>query len=89
MPVHRIGLTELSGSHDARDGPFRVNIIFVHGFRGHPQHTWEDSRDRGSVERGEKNAEAATPRKRNIWWTLKVQSIVLGLGFEHDFNCRQ
>ncbi|KAK4248963.1 putative kinesin light chain [Corynascus novoguineensis] len=75
MPVHRIGFTELLGSHDARNGPFRVNIIFVHGLRGHPQHTWEDSRDRGSegkgsANRGSKDGAAAAPRKRNILKTL-------------------
>ncbi|KAH6624140.1 hypothetical protein B0J18DRAFT_169077 [Chaetomium sp. MPI-SDFR-AT-0129] len=66
MSVHRIGFTELSGSQGARDGPFRVNIIFVHGLRGHPQHTWEDNRDRGGVDRGNKDAGTATPRKRDI-----------------------
>ena len=39
--------------------------------RGHPQHTWEDNRDRGSVDRasvnrGSKDAGTATPRKRDI-----------------------
>ncbi|GAB1320192.1 hypothetical protein MFIFM68171_10402 [Madurella fahalii] len=70
MPVHRIGFTELSGSQGARDGPYRVNIIFVHGLRGHPQHTWEDSRDRSSVDRGNKDAGTATSRKRNILTAL-------------------
>ncbi|VBB84614.1 Putative Kinesin light chain [Podospora comata] len=75
MPVHRIGFTELSGSHGARDGLYRVNIIFVHGLRGHPQHTWEDNRGRGSVhrgsvERGNKNAGTATSRKRSILKSL-------------------
>ncbi|KAK3986214.1 hypothetical protein QBC44DRAFT_333822 [Cladorrhinum sp. PSN332] len=66
MTVHRIGFTELSGLQDGRKGPYRVNIIFVHGLRGHPQHTWEDSRDRGSVDRGNKDAGPAKSRKRNI-----------------------
>ncbi|KAL2194479.1 hypothetical protein P885DRAFT_71250 [Corynascus similis CBS 632.67] len=71
MPVHRIGFTELSGSQSARDGPYRVNIIFVHGLRGHPQHTWEDSLGRGSVgrssvDRANKDAGTATVRKRDI-----------------------
>ncbi|KAK3896650.1 hypothetical protein C8A05DRAFT_48388 [Staphylotrichum tortipilum] len=67
MSVHRIGFTELSGIQGGvRDGPFRVNIIFVHGLRGHPQHTWEDSRDRGSMDRGNKDAGTATPRKRDF-----------------------
>jgi hypothetical protein len=37
------------------------SIIFVHGFRGHPQHTWEDSRGKGSKGMG-----TAWPRKRDI-----------------------
>ncbi|KAK4167848.1 hypothetical protein QBC43DRAFT_202600 [Cladorrhinum sp. PSN259] len=65
MSVHRIGFRELSGSQGARDGPFRVNIIFVHGLRGHPQHTWEDNRDRGNKDVG-----TATSRKRNIFRPL-------------------
>ncbi|KAL2018181.1 hypothetical protein VTK56DRAFT_1206 [Thermocarpiscus australiensis] len=75
MPVHRIGFTELYGSQGARDGLYRVNIIFVHGLRGHPQHTWEDSRDRGtgdrgSVNRGDKDAGTAMPRKRDKFTAL-------------------
>jgi hypothetical protein len=42
------------------------SIIFVHGLRGHPQHTWEDSRDRGSVDRGHKDAGTVTSRKRDV-----------------------
>ncbi|KAL2134359.1 hypothetical protein VTI74DRAFT_414 [Chaetomium olivicolor] len=66
MSVHRIGFTELSGSQGARDGPYRVNIIFVHGLRGHPQHTWEDSRDKANVDRDNENTGTATLGKRNI-----------------------
>jgi hypothetical protein len=46
------------------------SIIFVHGLRGHPQHTWEDSRDRGSVDRGNKDTGTTTPRKRDILTAL-------------------
>ncbi|KAK4249589.1 putative kinesin light chain [Corynascus novoguineensis] len=70
MSVHRIGFTELSGSHGARNGLYRVNIIFVHGLRGHPQYTWEDIRGGGSVDRGNKAAGTVTSRKRNIWKAL-------------------
>ncbi|RYP65927.1 hypothetical protein DL771_008057 [Monosporascus sp. 5C6A] len=35
--VNRIGFTYLSSD---RDGPYRLNVIFVHGLRGHPKHTW-------------------------------------------------
>ncbi|KAL2200935.1 hypothetical protein P885DRAFT_26612, partial [Corynascus similis CBS 632.67] len=44
----------------------RNSIIFVHGLRGHPQYTWEDSRDGGSVDRVNKGAGTVTLRKRNI-----------------------
>ncbi|KAK4160531.1 hypothetical protein QBC43DRAFT_113210 [Cladorrhinum sp. PSN259] len=66
MAVHRIGFTELSGLHSDRKGPYRVNIIFVHGLRGHPQRTWEDSRGRGSVNRGNKDVGPAKSGKRDI-----------------------
>ncbi|KAI2618351.1 hypothetical protein GGR54DRAFT_648120 [Hypoxylon sp. NC1633] len=36
------GLTQLAGG----GGPYRVNIIFVHGLRGHLRHTWEGDRKR-------------------------------------------
>ncbi|CAH0003652.1 unnamed protein product [Clonostachys byssicola] len=36
--VHRLGFTELGVK--GRDGPFRYNVIFVHGLKGHPRHTW-------------------------------------------------
>ncbi|VUC23865.1 unnamed protein product [Clonostachys rosea] len=36
--VHRLGFTELG--IEGRDGPSRYNIIFVHGLKGHPKHTW-------------------------------------------------
>ena len=38
----------------------------MHGLRGHPKHTWEDNRDRGSVDRDSKDAGTATPRKRDV-----------------------
>ena len=48
----------------------------MHGLRGHPQHTWEDSRDgdsgekgggnRGSIDRGNKVAGTASSSKRKI-----------------------
>ena len=37
----------------------------MHGLRGHPQYTWEDDRDRGSIERSNKDAGTARPRKRD------------------------
>lgn len=47
----------------------------MHGLRGHPQHTWEDSRDRGSVDRGsvnrgDKDAGTAMLRKRDKFTAL-------------------
>ncbi|CAH0026249.1 unnamed protein product [Clonostachys rhizophaga] len=36
--VSRLGFTELGVK--GRDGPFRYNVIFVHGLKGHPKHTW-------------------------------------------------
>ncbi|KAJ9634903.1 hypothetical protein H2199_008767 [Coniosporium tulheliwenetii] len=59
--VHRIGFTELSGSEGARNEPYRVNIILVHGLRGHPRDTWEDSREASSKDEG--SASASSKRK--------------------------
>ncbi|KAJ8058483.1 hypothetical protein OCU04_012671 [Sclerotinia nivalis] len=44
MDVHRIGFTQLSDNNNARIEDYRVNIIFIHGLRGHPRYTWESSR---------------------------------------------
>lgn len=38
----------------------------MHGLRGHPQRTWEDHRDRGTLDRGERDGGTATLRKRDI-----------------------
>ncbi|KAH7153371.1 hypothetical protein EDB81DRAFT_687534 [Dactylonectria macrodidyma] len=39
MEVHRIGFTALS-CDTASDQRYRINVIFVHGLRGHPKRTW-------------------------------------------------
>ena len=46
------------------------SIIFVHGLRGHPQHTWEDKRGRGTLNRANKDDGTATSRKRDILTAL-------------------
>ncbi|KAI4940646.1 hypothetical protein J4E91_011283 [Alternaria rosae] len=38
--VHRHSLTRLTAS-EQNDGQFGLNIVFVHGLRGHPRGTWE------------------------------------------------
>ncbi|KAK4150281.1 putative kinesin light chain [Chaetomidium leptoderma] len=43
LHVHRTGFTPLVGTSGSRNGPYRVNIVFVHGLGGHPRHTWEES----------------------------------------------
>ncbi|KAH6662246.1 Alpha/Beta hydrolase protein [Halenospora varia] len=65
MHIHRIGFTELTGTGNARNGP----ILFVHGLRGHPRHTWEDSRDVGSDDPG-----PATSSKRKVISYFKHKS---------------
>ncbi|KAI0452034.1 hypothetical protein F5B21DRAFT_355977 [Xylaria acuta] len=57
--VHRIGLTRLSRGGFPQAGSPKVNIIFVHGLRGHPQTTWEYPQ----IDSNERTAE--TPRKRH------------------------
>ncbi|RYP52458.1 hypothetical protein DL768_002381 [Monosporascus sp. mg162] len=61
--VHRIGFTKLAGRDSPVPGSYEVNIIFIHGLRGHPQTTWEDNRN-------EKDERAATPSKRTIFKKL-------------------
>ncbi len=46
------------------------SIIFVHGLRGHPQHTWEDKRGRGILNRANNDAGTVTSRKRDILTAL-------------------
>ncbi|MCJ1307313.1 hypothetical protein MMC25_000959 [Agyrium rufum] len=58
--VHRIGFTELSSSDGAGKGPLiSPSIVFVHGLRGHPRETWEDSRQGGN------DGEGSATSKRN------------------------
>ncbi|CAG5158965.1 uncharacterized protein ALTATR162_LOCUS5344 [Alternaria atra] len=38
--VHRHSLTRLTAS-EQNDNRFGLNIVFVHGLRGHPRGTWE------------------------------------------------
>ncbi|CAH0055113.1 unnamed protein product [Clonostachys solani] len=45
--VSRLGFTELGVK--GRDGPFRYNVIFVHGLKGHPKHTWGRETTRGGT----------------------------------------
>ncbi|KAI3343365.1 hypothetical protein F4824DRAFT_493613 [Ustulina deusta] len=57
--VHRIGFTRLSRGDSPQAWSPKVNIVFVHGLRGHPQTTWEHRH----IEANERTAE--TPRKRH------------------------
>ncbi|KAF2679087.1 hypothetical protein K458DRAFT_375514 [Lentithecium fluviatile CBS 122367] len=58
--IHRHGLTKLSGG-DASDDQFSLNIIFVHGLRGHPRGTWEATPGRTSERRRD-----TTKKHRNV-----------------------
>ncbi|KAM3086896.1 hypothetical protein ACMFMF_000830 [Clarireedia jacksonii] len=62
MDVHRIGFTQLLHSNNASDEGRRINIILVHGLRGHPRHTWESSRKVPSTHRGS-DTKASSKRK--------------------------
>ncbi|OBT57821.1 hypothetical protein VE04_01878 [Pseudogymnoascus sp. 24MN13] len=67
LNVNRIGFTLLSGSEGAGNGPYRVNVLFVHGLRGHPRDTWENGRFSSSDEN------TATPKK---WKTFFKKSVL-------------
>ncbi|KAF2195870.1 hypothetical protein K469DRAFT_20120 [Zopfia rhizophila CBS 207.26] len=56
--IHRHGFTRLSGG-EGSDDQFSLNIIFVHGLRGHPRCTWEA----GPVARSERNSDATEKPK--------------------------
>ncbi|KFY18110.1 hypothetical protein V492_00135 [Pseudogymnoascus sp. VKM F-4246] len=68
--VNRIGFTLLSSSEGAGNGPYRVNVLFVHGLRGHPRHTWEDGRGSSS------NQNTATPKKWKTFRPLFKKSVL-------------
>ncbi|KAI1170462.1 hypothetical protein F4777DRAFT_583864 [Nemania sp. FL0916] len=50
--VRRIGFTQLARDDLPRNEPPKVNIVFVHGLRGHPQKTWESDRTESEEEPG-------------------------------------
>ncbi|KAI1360177.1 hypothetical protein F5Y08DRAFT_343918 [Xylaria arbuscula] len=54
--VLRIGFTRLSPNKSPKTGQPKVNIVFVHGLRGHPQTTWQTGANQKATE---------TPRKRD------------------------
>ncbi|KAI1822513.1 hypothetical protein F4861DRAFT_385871 [Xylaria intraflava] len=56
--IQRIGFTRLSRDSSQAGLP-KVNIIFVHGLRGHPQNTWEYHQT------GANSRNTNTPRKRD------------------------
>ncbi|KAI0144132.1 hypothetical protein F4776DRAFT_661226 [Hypoxylon sp. NC0597] len=44
--VHRIGFTQLSHTNTP-DKPCKVNVVFIHGLRGHPERTWTSGDEAG------------------------------------------
>ncbi|KAI1317287.1 hypothetical protein F5Y16DRAFT_414633 [Xylariaceae sp. FL0255] len=64
--VHRIGFTQLSRADSPQRGLPAVNIIFVHGLRGHPQTTWECSRTEAEAN----SSSDKTGSSRNVFRTL-------------------
>ncbi|KFZ16903.1 hypothetical protein V501_02016 [Pseudogymnoascus sp. VKM F-4519 (FW-2642)] len=70
LDVNRIGFTLLSSSEGAGNGPYRVNVLFIHGLRGHPRHTWEDGRGSSS------NQNTATPKKWKTFRPLFKKSVL-------------
>ncbi|KAI0184731.1 hypothetical protein EV127DRAFT_443312 [Xylaria flabelliformis] len=58
--VHRTGFTQLSHDDSPQTRSPKVNIVFVHGLRGHPQTTWEDDQ----IEAGERTSETSSRRHR-------------------------
>ncbi|KAI0854709.1 hypothetical protein F4860DRAFT_95665 [Xylaria cubensis] len=58
--VHRTGFTQLSHDDSPKTRSPKVNIVFVHGLRGHPQTTWED----GQIEANERTSETSSRRHR-------------------------
>ncbi|MCJ1381674.1 hypothetical protein MMC17_004785 [Xylographa soralifera] len=66
LEVNRIGFTELVGTEGAgghSQGNKRVNIILVHGLRGHPYKTWASSKGAGD----ERAASSSS-------WRLRIKS---------------
>ncbi|KUJ20834.1 uncharacterized protein LY89DRAFT_682496 [Mollisia scopiformis] len=63
--IHRVGLTLLSTADGARWDQRDLNIIFVHGLRGHPRTTWSHLRSTFTSGRNE-DTEARIDEHRNI-----------------------
>ncbi|GJN84268.1 hypothetical protein PLIIFM63780_007824 [Purpureocillium lilacinum] len=67
--VHRIGFTPLLGDEkNVNRGPYGVNIVFIHGLRGHPKRTWESDPARSG------EPAVATPRNRRFRSLFRAKS---------------
>lgn len=63
VKINREGFTSLSGSVGASDDQAVLNVIFVHGLRGHPRNTWTGPSDTNTDTEAEPGGDAAGQRK--------------------------
>ncbi|KFY67480.1 hypothetical protein V496_01551 [Pseudogymnoascus sp. VKM F-4515 (FW-2607)] len=63
--IHREGVTLLSESEGASEGRRDLNVIFIHGLRGHPRGTWSHIRST-STTGGIEDTDTRTDKHNNI-----------------------
>ncbi|OBT95198.2 hypothetical protein VE01_07633 [Pseudogymnoascus verrucosus] len=63
--IHREGVTLLSESEGASEDQHGVNVIFIHGLRGHPRGTWSHIRSTSTTGRIE-DTDTRTDNHKNI-----------------------
>ncbi|KFY92599.1 hypothetical protein V498_04835 [Pseudogymnoascus sp. VKM F-4517 (FW-2822)] len=63
--IHREGATLLSESEGASGDQRHLNVIFVHGVRGHPRGTWSHPRPTSTAGRND-DTDARTDKHKNI-----------------------
>ncbi|KFY07605.1 hypothetical protein V492_06991 [Pseudogymnoascus sp. VKM F-4246] len=63
--IHREGVTLLSETEGAAGDKRNLNIIFVHGLRGHPRGTWSSVRPASTTSRNT-DTDKSTDKQKNI-----------------------
>ncbi|KAG9514269.1 hypothetical protein KCU93_g9818, partial [Aureobasidium melanogenum] len=64
--VHRLSLTRLTAASERNDNQFDLNIVFVHGLRGHPKGTWTAAAPAAAAAPASNGSDNTTKKPRGL-----------------------